>query len=94
MPRKTEAAIPREGVVMPVEAFEQLHAFQQQLHGIVRTLQPEVLLAIGYRNSMDEQVLRDIFTALATSLAPVVAACVWTPDGDDHGGLAGTPRLH
>ncbi|MBW8811336.1 MAG: hypothetical protein JF591_21525, partial [Lysobacter sp.] len=48
MPRKPDPTPPQDGVVMPADAFKALSAFHQELHGIVRTLQPDVLAAIGY----------------------------------------------
>lgn len=93
MPRKSDPTPPQDGVLMPVDAFNTLPAFQQELHGIVRTLQPEVLAAIGYPATQNHQLLRDIFDALAQRLTPVVEACVWTAGGDLEG-APGAPRLH
>ncbi|ALN57789.1 hypothetical protein GLE_2440 [Lysobacter enzymogenes] len=94
MPRKSDLAPPQEGVVMPVDAFKALSAFQQELHGIVRTLQPEVLIEIGYPAGQDHRLLREVFQALARRLDPVMDACVWTPTGDEAAGPAGARRLH
>ncbi|SDW14338.1 hypothetical protein [Lysobacter enzymogenes] len=94
MPRKSDPEPPREGVVMPVDAFEALSAFQQELHGIVRTLQPEVLVEIGYPAGQDHRLLREVFQALARRLDPVMDACVWSPVGDDGAGPAPSRRLH
>ncbi|MEI2454762.1 MULTISPECIES: hypothetical protein [Lysobacter] len=91
MPRKPEFAPPQEGVVMSVDAFEALSAFQRELHGIVRTLQPEVLIEIGFPAGQDHRVLREVFQALARRLDPVLAACVWTLVGD---GGVGAGRAH
>ncbi|MGO1073173.1 hypothetical protein [Lysobacter sp. CA199] len=98
MPRKSKPATAREGVVMTVTAFQTLLAFHQELHGIVRTLQPEVLSEIGYAADHDPRLLRDVFHALARRLDPVLEACVWTPDGEGGGGLGRWPaasrRVH
>ncbi|QWF15230.1 hypothetical protein [Lysobacter capsici] len=94
MPRKPDPTPPQDGVVMPADAFKALSAFHQELHGIVRTLQPDVLAAIGYPASSNHQLLRDIFQALAQRLAPVVDACVRTPGGGDSHGPSPGPRLH
>lgn len=94
MPRKPDLTPPHEGVVMPVDAFKALSAFQQELHGIVRTLQPEVLIEIGYPAGQDHRLLREVFQALARRLDPVMEACVWTPTGDEAAGAAGARRLH
>ncbi|WP_147300577.1 hypothetical protein [Lysobacter silvisoli] len=79
---------------MPVDAFKQLYRFHQQLHGIVRTLQPAVLMDIGYPHAPEQDMLRDVFEGLARSLDPVMDACVWTPGGDDLGGLPASRRVH
>lgn len=94
MPRKSDPTPPQEGVLMPADAFNTLTAFHQELHGIVRTLQPDVLAAIGYPATQNHQLLRDIFHALAQRLAPVMEACVWTPGGNDPGASPNVPRLH
>lgn len=94
MPRKPDHTPPREGVVMTLDAYRELYAFHQQLEGIVRTLQPEVLLEIGYQNSLDQQMLRDMFTSLAQQLAPVVEACEWAPGAAGSGEQTGAGRLH
>ncbi|QQP99590.1 hypothetical protein [Lysobacter enzymogenes] len=94
MPRKPESTPPQEGVVMPVDAFKALSAFQQELHGIVRTLQPEVLIEIGYPAGQDHRLLREVFQALARRLDPVMDACVWSPVGDDGAGPGASRRLH
>ncbi|SDY96468.1 hypothetical protein SAMN04487939_11078 [Lysobacter sp. yr284] len=92
--RKSDRASPQEGVVMPVDAFKALSAFQQELHGIVRTLQPEVLIEIGYPAGQDRRLLREVFQALARRLDPVMAACVWSPAGEDGDGPGASGRLH
>ncbi|MBN7137103.1 hypothetical protein ABIE09_004246 [Lysobacter enzymogenes] len=94
MPRTPDHTPPPEGVVMPVDAFKALSAFQQELHGIVRTLQPEVLIEIGYPPGQDHRLLREVFQALARRLDPVMDACVWTPTGDGGAGSAAPQRLH
>lgn len=94
MPRKSDPTPPQDGVLMPVDAFNTLTAFQQELHGIMRTLQPDVLAAIGYPATQNHQLLRDVFHALAQRLTPVVAACVWTPGNESMGEPPGGPRLH
>ncbi|MFK3651041.1 hypothetical protein ACI2IY_21780 [Lysobacter enzymogenes] len=94
MPRKPDHTPPHEGVVMPVDAFKALSAFQQELHGIVRTLQPEVLIEIGYPAGQDHRLLREVFQALARRLDPVMDACVWSPVGDDGAGPGASRRLH
>jgi len=94
MPRKPQPTAPRAAVVMPVDAFKELYAFHQQLHGIVRTMQPQVLLEIGYENSPDQQLWRVVFEGLAERLEPVMAACVWVPNGDGPEGLPVARRVH
>jgi len=94
MPLKPDLTPPLEGVVMPVDAFKALSAFQQELHGIVRTLQPEVLIEIGCPAGQDHRLLREVFQALARRLDPVMDACVWTPTGDEAAGSVGSGRLH
>ncbi|MEH6415878.1 hypothetical protein [Pseudomonas sp. CGJS7] len=94
MPRKSEPTPPQEGVVMPVDAFKALSAFQQELHGIARTLQPEVLVEIGYPAGQDHRLLREVFQALARRLDPVMDACVWSPAGDGGVGPVAPGRLH
>jgi len=91
MPRKSDSSPPFEGVVMSVDAFKALSAFQQELLGIVRTLQPEVLIEIGFPAGQDHRVLREVFQALARRLDPVVAACVWAEGG---AGVEGAGRVH
>lgn len=91
--RKSDRTPPQDVVVMSVDAFKALSAFQQELHGILRTLQPEVLAAIGYPPGQNHRLLREVFQALARRLDPVMDACVWTPTGDGSGPIA--PRqLH
>lgn len=94
MPRKPDLTPPQEGVVMSVDAFKALSVFQQELHGIVRTLQPEVLIEVGYPAGTDHRLLREVFQALARRLDPVVEACVWSPDGEGAAGTMGARRLH
>ncbi|WP_408950268.1 hypothetical protein [Lysobacter sp. Hz 25] len=94
MPRKPEFTPPLEGVVMSVDAFEALSAFQQELHGIVRTLQPEVLVEIGYPAGQNHRLLREVFQALARRLDPVMAACVWADAGEGGGGATASGSLH
>ncbi|WP_057972948.1 hypothetical protein [Lysobacter antibioticus] len=94
MPRKPEFTPPQEGVVMPVDAFEALSAFQQELHGIVRTLQPEVLAEIGYPAGQNHRLLREVFQALSRRLDPVMAACVWASAGEGGGGVVPSGSLH
>ncbi|WP_156087889.1 hypothetical protein [Lysobacter sp. Root667] len=94
MPRKPQPAAPQAAVVMTVDAFKELYAFHQQLHGIVRTMQPQVLLEIGYENSPDQQLWRVVFEGLAERLEPVMAACVWVPNGDGPDGLPVARRVH
>ncbi|MEH6422060.1 hypothetical protein [Pseudomonas sp. CGJS7] len=98
MPRKPDPTPAREGVVMTVDAFKTLFAFHQELHGIVRTLQPEVLSEVGYAAGHDPRLLRDVFHALARRLDPVLEACAWTPDGEGDGGIGRWPaasrRVH
>ncbi|NUO76876.1 MAG: hypothetical protein HOQ32_12780 [Lysobacter sp.] len=83
MPRKTEPTPPRAGVVIPEDAFKLLSRFHQELHGIARTLQPEVLQQIGYRNTHSDQTLHRIFATMAKELDPVMAACEWLPAACD-----------
>lgn len=94
MPRKPDVTPQQEGVVMPVDAFEALSAFQQELHGIVRTLQPEVLVEIGYPAGQNHRLLREVFQALARRLDPVMAACVWAAAGDGATGAVSPGSLH
>lgn len=94
MPRKSDPTPLHEGVVMPVDAFEALSAFQQELHGIVRTLQPEVLVEIGYPVGQNHRLLREVFQALARRLDPVMDACVGPSVGDGGVGPAAAQRLH
>lgn len=82
MPRKPQPAAPQAAVVMTVDAFKALYTFHQNLHGIVRTMQPQVLLGIGYENSPDQQLWRVVFEGLAEQLDPVMAACMWIPSGE------------
>ncbi|RDZ28947.1 hypothetical protein [Lysobacter silvisoli] len=79
---------------MTVDAFKELYRFHRQLHGIVRTLPPAALVEIGYDTTPDQQLLRDVFEGLARRLDPVVDACVWTPGGDDLGGMPASRRVH
>jgi hypothetical protein len=69
-------------------------AFQQELHGIVRTLQPEVLVEIGYPAGQNHRLLREVFQALARRLDPVMAACVWAAAGEGGGGAVPSGSLH
>lgn len=94
MPRKPDPTPPHDEVVMPADAFKALSAFHQELHGIVRTLQPEVLAAIGYPASCNHQLLRDIFQALAQRLAPVMDACVRMSADDESSDLPTVKCLH
>ncbi|MEI2429781.1 hypothetical protein RDV84_20120 [Lysobacter yananisis] len=94
MSRKSKRMPPQEGMLMPVDAFKALSAFQQELHGIVRTLQPEVLIEIGYPAGQDHRLLREVFQALARRLDPVMDACVWTPLEDEAVGPVRSGRLH
>lgn len=94
MSRMSKRMPPQEGVLMPADAFKALSAFQQELHGIVRTLQPEVLIEIGYPAGQDHRLLREVFQALARRLDPVMDACVWTATGDEAAGPAGSRRVH
>ncbi|QQP99095.1 hypothetical protein [Lysobacter enzymogenes] len=94
MSRKSKRMPPQEGVLMPVDAFKALSAFQQELHGIVRTLQPEALIEIGYPAGQDPRLLREVFQALARRLDPVMDACVWTPLADEAVGPIRSGRLH
>ena len=94
MSRKSKRVPPQEGVFMPVDAFKALSAFQRELHGIARTLQPEVLIEIGYQAGQDHRLLREVFKALARRLDPVMEACVWTPSGDEAAGPVRSGRLH
>lgn len=94
MSRKSKRMPPRAGVVMPVDAFKALSAFQQELHGIVRTLQPEVLIEVGYPPGQDHRLLRKVLQALARRLDPVMDACVWTPSDDEAVGPVRSGRLH
>lgn len=94
MPRKPESTPPRAGVVMPEETFKLLYRFHQELHGIARSLQPEVLKEIGYRNTRSEQTLHRIFTTMARELDPVMDACEWLPDACEQWCQSGDRRLH
>ncbi|RDZ29312.1 XAC0095 family protein [Lysobacter silvisoli] len=94
MARKTPPTAPRSGVVIPEDAFHQLYRFHQELQGIVRTLQPEVLAQIGYRNTRHHQNLHQIFTAMARQLDPVMDACEWLPAACDQWCLGAGKRLH
>ena len=94
MARKPQPTPPRAGVVMPEETFQRLYRFHQELHGIARTLQPEVLQEIGYHNTRNEQMLHRMFVTLAKELAPVMDACEWLPAACDQWCQPVDKRLH
>ena len=92
--RKSDRTSPQDGVVMPADAFKALSAFQPELHGIVRTLQPEVLIEIGYPAGQDHRLLREVFRALARRLDTVVAGCFWAPSDVGGDGTGASRCLH
>lgn len=81
-------------MVIPEDAFKLLSRFHQELHGIARTLQPEVLQQIGYRNTQGDQTLHRIFATMAKELDPVMAACEWLPAACDAWCHPAHKRLH
>ena len=94
MRHKPDRTPPQDVVMMSVDTFKALSAFQQELHGIVRTLQPEVLIEIGYPPGQDHRLLREVFQALARRLDSVMDVCAWTPAEDGASGPAAPRQLH